>query len=446
MKLKKLMRTMVCVTVVITSLAGCGGEQKVNKDNNVQDADKTATSSEEEITLVISSYEPTEEEVFEGLEIEKKFQEIHPNVNIELEVYKDTDEYYKAMAIAATADQLPDVMYMKGTELSTYTDHLVDLTGLECLDNNLFTEQFLIDGKTLGVPTSTDYTCVFYWKDMFEEAGVTVPTTWPEFLDVTQKLQDYFKKDNPDFFALAVGAKDTWATYPFSEFMPLVEGGDGSIANTMTTMDSPFSPGEDAYESLKKVHTLFTSGVTGPDPLGVGFDQLATLFRAKQIGMNAAGTTFIQQSIDNGIDITNLGAFFLPVRDTKEEDLNIVSLPDNFLSIPQTSKHVDVAKDFINFIFEEEVYQEYIDHQKFGPTTKTAKPGMHEIITEALAVENVQVAQIGGNQDYADIIREVRFDWKELGASFFVEGFDFEAKMAELNEAWKAAREKNGIK
>ena len=38
--------------------------------------------------------------------------------------------------------------------------------------NNTLAAEFAVDGKIIGVPEkiSTDY--VFYWADMFEEAGV----------------------------------------------------------------------------------------------------------------------------------------------------------------------------------------------------------------------------------------------------------------------------------
>ena len=49
-----------------------------------------------------------------------------------------------------------------------------------------------LDGKILGIPMTAGYEYVYYWKDMFEEAGVEVPTTWDQLKEVSRTLQDYY--------------------------------------------------------------------------------------------------------------------------------------------------------------------------------------------------------------------------------------------------------------
>lgn len=41
-----------------------------------------------------------------------------------------------------------------------------------------------------GLPFSSNASGVIYNKAMFAEAGVTVPTTWDEFMAVAQKFKD----------------------------------------------------------------------------------------------------------------------------------------------------------------------------------------------------------------------------------------------------------------
>ena len=178
-----------------------------------------------------------------------KFQEKYPDADIEVEKIKDDSEYWNAMKMRASANQLPDVMFNKPFTLSRFKDYLLDLSDLDAAKNNELADGYAIDGQILGVPMTAGYEYVYYWKDMFEEAGVEVPTTWSEFEDVTQKLQEHFGADNKDFMALALGAKDEWPDYPFMEFMPALESGNGQNWNDMATQDEPFAEGTDIQKA-----------------------------------------------------------------------------------------------------------------------------------------------------------------------------------------------------
>lgn len=128
-----------------------------------------------------------------------KFQELYPDVDIEVEKIKDDSEYWNAMKMRTSANQLPDVMFNKPFTLSRFKDYLLDLSDLEATKNNELAAGYAIDGKILGVPMTAGYEYVYYWKDMFEEAGVEVPDTWEELKTAAQTLQDHFGKDDPDF-------------------------------------------------------------------------------------------------------------------------------------------------------------------------------------------------------------------------------------------------------
>lgn len=52
----------------------------------------------------------------------------------------------------------------------------------------------------------------------------------------------------------------------------------------------------------------------------------------------------------------------------------------------------------------------------------------------------------GGGDDFTAIQNETTFDYKKLGAEMLTDGFNLDSKFSELNEKWKAARQKLGIK
>lgn len=122
-----------------------------------------------------------------------KFQEIYPDAEIEVEKIKDDSEYWNAMKMRASANQLPDVMFNKPFTLSRFKDYLLDLSDTEAAKNNALAAGYALDGKVLGIPMTAGYEYVYYWKDLFQEAGVEVPTTWEELKTVSKKLQEILR-------------------------------------------------------------------------------------------------------------------------------------------------------------------------------------------------------------------------------------------------------------
>lgn len=157
------------------------------------------------------------------------------------------------------------------------------------LQRNADARLYAINGKVLGIPQTAGYEYVYYWKDMFTEAGVEVPDTWEELKTVSKKLQEHFGANDPDFMAIALGAKDEWPDYPYMEFMPALVNGNGQNWNDMAKTDTPFAGGSDINTAYHRVYDLFTSGVLGKDPLGLGNDQATNLFAQKKAAIIALG-------------------------------------------------------------------------------------------------------------------------------------------------------------
>ena len=326
---KKLLAFTMCAALAAGSLYGCAPEDgegtaapstgtEAQSGSKAEESTAAAVKAEvnEELSgdLVFAIWDNNLMDYIDANDMAGKFQESYPNVNIEVEKIKDDSEYWNAMKMRASANQLPDVMFNKAFTLSRFKDYLVDLSDLEATKNNELAAGYALDGKILGVPMTAGYEYVYYWKDMFEEAGVKVPTTWEQLKEVSKTLQEYYGKDNPDFMAIALGAKEEWPDYPFMEFMPALESGNGQNWNDMARTDAPFADGTDISKAYHKVNDLFTSGVFGKDPLGLGSDQATSLFAQKQAAITALGDWGLQ-NIQNGTDdYSQIGTFYLPVR------------------------------------------------------------------------------------------------------------------------------------
>lgn len=395
-------------------------------------------------TLTFAIWDNNLNDFIESNDMIGKFQEKYPDIDIEVEKIKDDTEYWNTMKMRASANQLPDVMFNKTFTLSRFKDYLLDLSDTEAAKNNELAEGYAVDGKILGVPVTAGYEYVYYWKDMFEEAGVEVPTTWSEFEDVTKKLQDYYGKDDSDFMALACGLKDEWTDYPYMEFMPALESGNGQNWNDMAKQDEPFAEGTDINKAYNKVYELFQSGVLGKDPLGIGSDQATSLFCAKKAAIIALGDWGLQ-NIQNGTDDTSeLGAFYLPTRNTEDDPYNVIVQGDSFMGVTTHSKNPEAAKAFLEWFFSDAWYPDYLDYITSASAMKNFPKEKDPVLAEAdAACPDAQIIMYdGGGDDFTAIQNETTFDYKKLGAEMLTEGFDLDNTFKELNEKWKAAREK----
>ena len=421
---KRLLASILTCALSVSLLAGCGSSEKeVQSSNNdapaeeqtqtesTESAGESAPAVNEELsgTLTFAIWDNNLNDFIEENDMVGKFQEQYPNIDIEVEKIKDDSEYWNAMKMRASANQLPDVMFNKPFTLSRFKDYLIDLSGTTACANNELASGYALDGKVLGIPMTSGYEYVFYWKDMFEEAGVEVPTTWPEFEAAAKTLQDYYGKDNPDFMAIACGLKDEWPDYPYMEFMPALESANGQNWNTMASMDAPFAEGTDINKAYKKVYELFTSGVLGKDPLGLGNDQVTSLFATK----NAA----------------------------------ILALGDSFMGVTTHSKNPEAAVAFVEWFYSDAWYPSYINYVSSASSMTNFPKEKDPVLAEAdaLCPDMVLVMYDGGGDDFTAIQNETTFDYKKLGAQMMTEGFDLDAALAELDTKWADARAKLGI-
>ena len=461
---KKLAALTMCAALAAGSLYGCAPEDGTSASAAAPaSTEAQAESKGEETTAAAASNVEVNEDLEGDLvfaiwdnnlmdyidqnDMAGKFQEAYPNINIEVEKIKDDSEYWNAMKMRASANQLPDVMFNKPFTLSRFKDYLIDLSDLDATRNNELAAGYGLDGKILGIPMTAGYEYVYYWKDMFEEAGVEVPTTWDQLKEVSRTLQDYYGKDNPDSMAIALGPKDEWPDYPFMEFMPALEGGNGQNWNDMAKTDAPFAADTDIAKAYQKAYDLFTSGVFGKDPLGLGSDQATALFAQKQAAITALGDWGLQ-NIQNGTDdYSQLGTFYLPARNTESDPFRVIVQGDSFMGITTHSKNPEAAKAFVEWFYSDAWYPGYINFVTSASSMTNFPKEKDPILAEADAAQPDMelVMYDGGGDDFQAIQNETAFDYKKLGAEMFTKGFDLTARLEELNTKWAAARQKLGI-
>jgi raffinose/stachyose/melibiose transport system substrate-binding protein len=397
-------------------------------------------ANSKKITLKMALWAANDYQYFtETKPIAEAYKKVNPDVTIELEMFKNTEDYENAMKIRNSANELPDLMPMKPYMLVNFKDVMLPLNDLKAAKNNLYAGKYSVEGKIYGIPTSCLNEFVYYKKSIFKELNLSIPKTWDEFIELTKKIKNQGK-----YIPIALGAKDVWPDYPFNEFMPCLEANDGGYWNIMAKQDEPFTKEKSFYKAYSKIKKLYDAAPFGASPLGISFDQSAQMFVANKSAMIAAGQWFVVGNyVPAGGDINDLGIFYLPIRNSTKDAFIATAMADTFYGIPKNSKYVEESKKFIEWYFSS-YYSDYVNTMKLYPTMKgvTLNDPFWKQAIDVLGNEKINyIVYDGGGIEFTRIKDAISFDVKRLGQEMLT-GADLDKMMSDLNKKWKEAKNK----
>ena len=192
MRIKKTLAGAALATLALTALAACGS------DDDSGDGPSGDSPPEAADIRVWLNGTDTPDAAREWLKT--TFEEQHPGSTLTIE-QQEWDGLVERLTTALSSEsETPDVVEIGNTQAPTFTsagafapltDQLADLGGDDLLQG--FVDGATVDGETYAVPYYAGSKYIFYRKDLFEKAGLEVPTTMDEFVDAAVAL----KADNP---------------------------------------------------------------------------------------------------------------------------------------------------------------------------------------------------------------------------------------------------------
>ncbi|MDE5896760.1 MAG: extracellular solute-binding protein, partial [Clostridia bacterium] len=236
-------------------------------------------------------------------------------------------------------------------------------------------EYRLRDGKPYGVPWQDAYAPGFiYNKKMFRDNGWELPETMDEFFALCDKIA----ATGVAPLVFGGGQQNGYITNFFTQWLVGYYGYD-YMNNTFQKYESP-----DIYDFTKdgrlKVYQTAAKMLQGTAPNGTPY----ALAGSKSLTAQAAQREFIQGHA--AMDIcgnwfpTEMTAFlkgypdfeygYMPLphinadkKDYRGNDSSSVrySLDGNILCVPASSKHKDIAKDFLVSMYTKESYQTFVE-------------------------------------------------------------------------------------
>lgn len=215
MKRKQVLSVALAATMTVGMLAGCGSsssDSTAAKDDTAAAATtETAASAEESSAadteaasdtaantdisgdLNIIHYLTEDNKIAALDELVSGFEAEYPDVNVNVEAMS-MDNYSDVIKLRFSTNEAPDVIF---GQPKSYTD-LIDNGLIMDLSDQDFASRLsegatncvTYNDKVYGVALDQMANVVFYNKDIFEKEGLSVPTTYDEFIDVCKKLKE----------------------------------------------------------------------------------------------------------------------------------------------------------------------------------------------------------------------------------------------------------------
>lgn len=319
----------VCIMALSTTaiLAGCGGSGSGGSDSGK--------------TQIRFATWDVAEDVDKQQELVDKFNEEHDDIEVTLEAY-GSDFDTKISAGMGSGDT-PDVMYM--WNYPAYYDGLEPLDDYIAEEGDEYKSNFydtlwdynMMDGSTYGIPVGFTTHCLFYNKDLFDQAGLEYPTadwTWDDLQAAAKTISE--KTD-------AKGFSFQMKPDPYDFEMYLWSNGS-AYCNEDGEMDGSLNSDE-SKEAFQMFQDMEEEGYATATE-GDGTDE----FRAGSTAMYVYGSWSINTLNEDGVNygVTTIPAF----ADAGQDSVSILS--SSGLSMSKDSEHKDAAWEFIKYWTNEE--------------------------------------------------------------------------------------------
>lgn len=235
MKAKKVAALVMAGTMVL--MTGCGNGGQSAESGSSAKAESASGNSQEETVLTFTykqsaSADPLEAWLEEENIIEQ-FEEEHPGCTIEMSPISSSEgDYATLLALQLSSESTAPDIFMEDTYM-TATDAASGY--LACLDDYLNEwedwDHYLdgtkaavkgTDGKSYGVPVSTDSRGIWYNKEILQKAGYEIPwqpANWEEVLEAAQKIKDTQPDVAPIFMSVSSSEGESVSMQTFEQLL-----------------------------------------------------------------------------------------------------------------------------------------------------------------------------------------------------------------------------------
>ena len=270
-------------------------------------------------------------------------QNIKLTINLEM---PSSDQYESVLQARLTGDDAPDLYTLHCNNLEVYNaaGNLADLSDqpfVSKLYENV-RDTVTIDGQVLAVPIESMAWGVLYNKAIFEECGLTPPST----LDDLKNIVEVLEADGYTPFMLAF--QEQWVP----QLMTALTLGDKVSGEIPDWVDRMYSD-EGSYEEVREIFDVIDLIMQhGTDrAMEEGSEAGAADFANGKAAMFVQGTWAAGTILETNPDF-ELGVFALPINNN--ESCTRVNLSTSTtLAVHPSSKEMDLALEFANYVLDD---------------------------------------------------------------------------------------------
>ncbi|MCI3924696.1 extracellular solute-binding protein [Paenibacillus sp. TRM 82003] len=339
-------------------LAACGGgSAQTNGGSEAAPASSgdgsapAAEAKKENVTITFQNIFPDPTDPKHGMmkTIVESYQSENPHVTIELDSL-NTDQQKLKLKTQAASKEIPDITVVNpAAQMAPFVEaglfaplnDMVEENGLKDTFQEGILDWYTFDDNLYALPDGNNIGVVFYNKELFEQGGVEVPTTFEEMLQVIETLK------SKDIQPMVIGEKDTWTgSFLFMNMLLRTNDGPGFLQEVLdgkkTFEDPAFVEAVDAFKKLVDAGA-FQEGATSFD-----YNAGENLFKTGQAAMYYMGswaTGGIETSSVNG----KVGVFKFPTINGKGDPNEFMLAPGSAFAVAANSKHLEETKKFLNY-------------------------------------------------------------------------------------------------
>lgn len=363
-RFNKLALSMTATLLAIVLLVGCGSGGGGNA-GQASNGDKKSAGEKQTLKIYLDSSNMPE--VFD--EINSRFAEEYPDITLELEPVPEQSQYDVVFKTKVATGEVPDIFMLwpgEYTERYAGQNLLLDLTDKPYMKDVLDQAKLeaSLGDKVYSLPVAGLFLGMFYNIDLFDQHGLKAPTTWNEFLSVSQTLKD--KGITP----IAMPFKEPWAGNMFMR--PAMSS---IMYPQKPDFDDDIRTGKDKYtneqmvEILTKFVELKDKGYFIKDALGVALPQAQALFANGQAAMYLNGSWELPSLLSLNPEL-KLGMFPLPVVDSEDKIVS-TSMMEYGLGAYKDTKVPEAVDKYLSFFTRTDIYEIFINGNKGMSTMKT---------------------------------------------------------------------------
>ncbi len=323
-------------------------------------------------------------------EVMAEFEATHPGVKVIWDRSAGDDYQFTGLPSLLESDNPPDIFFEWGG--ARVKNHYIDGEAMDISDlaaklapsiNESAWTGSVYDGGTYMIPQNHDITIqIWYDKDVFNDLGLSVPTTWNEFISVADAIVAAGKTP------FVMGNADAWVTGNFVGLFLYRMAGDEKAEAILnlekgTSLDDP-----DFVKALQYAYEMAQKGYFNSDMNTLGYEEsFARMFDGSSV-MYPLGSWYPDEVIGlMGLDFddVNHDYFMLPqFPDGKGSSGSVLGLNNGFC-IYSGTENKELAYEFLTLLMSEKFQR------------KVAETGTLSVVSAAIPKDDANLQKLSAS-------------------------------------------------